>query len=98
MGWRKVTVRESAASNIAAVAWFIESKGMIATADKFSDDMYDFIEKLGDPMRRYPVCKETQRNVLGLKYSLFRKKYTVVFIETEEEIIVSEFLSSKLIK
>jgi len=32
MGSRKITVKQSAAESIAAIAWFIESKGMIATA------------------------------------------------------------------
>jgi hypothetical protein len=33
MGSRKVTVKQSAADNIAAIAWFIESRGMLATAE-----------------------------------------------------------------
>ena len=42
MGSRKITVKQSAAENIAAIAWFIESKGMIVTANKFTDAAYDF--------------------------------------------------------
>ena len=38
MGSRKITVKESAAESIAAIAWFIESKGMIATANKFRSE------------------------------------------------------------
>jgi hypothetical protein len=30
-------VQEKAAEGIASIAWFIESKGMLATAEKFSD-------------------------------------------------------------
>ena len=41
MGSRKVTVKQSAAESIAAIAWYIESKGLIATADKFADDAYN---------------------------------------------------------
>ena len=37
MGNRKITVQEKAAEGIASIAWFIESKGMLATAEKFSD-------------------------------------------------------------
>ena len=46
MGRRKVIVKQTAADNIAAIAWYIESKGMIATADKFADDVYDYFIKL----------------------------------------------------
>ena len=48
MGSRKVTVKESAAEGISAVAWFIESKGLIATAEKFTDNVYDYFIKLAD--------------------------------------------------
>ncbi len=99
MGGRRVVVRQSAARSIAAVAWFIEAeKGMIATAEKFSSDAYDFIEKLANPLVVHAICRDEERRVLGLKCRTFKKKYTVVFIETDTEIVVSEFLSSKLIK
>lgn len=35
MGFRKVTVRESAAESIAEVSWYIESEGLIATAESY---------------------------------------------------------------
>ncbi len=99
MGKRKIVIRESAAKSIAHVSWFIESKGLVATAEKFSDNAYDFIEKLANPIvATYPLCRDEMRKSLGLKYRIFRKKYTVVFIETDEEVIVTEFLVSKLIK
>src|ERR1022692_1597896 len=43
MGSRKVIIKQTAADNIAAIAWYIESKGMIVTADKFADNVYDFL-------------------------------------------------------
>ncbi len=43
MGSRKVTVKQNAAESIAALSWFIESKGMTTTAEKFADDIYDFL-------------------------------------------------------
>ena len=46
MGGRKIIVKQSAAEAIAAVAWFIESKGMIATANRFADQVYDYFIKL----------------------------------------------------
>lgn len=42
MGRRKIIVKQTAADNIAAISWFIESKGMVATANKFTDNVYDF--------------------------------------------------------
>jgi hypothetical protein len=48
MDLRKVTVRKSAAESIAAVALYIESKGMIATAKKFTASVYDYFLKLAD--------------------------------------------------
>ncbi len=97
MGRRKIIIKQAAADNIAAIAWFIESKGMIATADKFADDVYDFFIKVGDTRRSYPLCRDLQRALLGYKCIPYKKKYTIVFIETESEIIICEFISSKLI-
>ena len=97
MGRRKIIVKQTAAENIAAIAWFIESKGMIATAEKFTDDVYDAFLKLADERKSYPVCREPERAVLGYKCFPYKKKYTVVFIESDKEIIICEFISSKLI-
>jgi hypothetical protein len=65
MGKRKVLVRESVVRGIAEIAWFIESKGLIATAENFSDDAYDFIDHLADEMVVHSLCKEPVRNLLG---------------------------------
>ncbi len=48
MGSRKVIIKQSVADSIASIAWFIESKGLITTAEKFADDIYDYFIKLGD--------------------------------------------------
>jgi hypothetical protein len=97
MGSRKITVKLSAAENIAAIAWFIESKGMIATANKFTDAAYDFFITLTNRRKSYPLCRELQRAIAGYKCVPYKKKYTIVFIETDTEIIICEFISSKLI-
>ncbi|MCW5907538.1 MAG: hypothetical protein KIS94_06755 [Chitinophagales bacterium] len=97
MGKRKIIVRESAVQSIAEVAWFIESKGMLATAEKFSDAAYDAIEKLANTRVTHAVCKEAERNSLGLKCISFKKKYTIVFFESVMEIIIHEFIPSKMI-
>ena len=97
MGIRKIIVKQSAAESIAAVAWFIESKGMIATANKFTDNAYDYFINLADDRKSYPICKEPGRATLGYKCVPYKKKYTIVFIETDLELIICEFISSKLI-
>jgi len=97
MGLRKVIVKQSAADNIAAIAWFIESKGMLVTADKFTDDAYNYLISLSDNRKSYPLCREPERASLGYKCVPYKKKYTIVLIETEQELIICEFISSKLI-
>jgi hypothetical protein len=97
MGIRKITVKKSVAESIAAIAYFIESKGLIATAEKFSDNVYDSFIKLADDRRSYAVCREPSRQALGYKCVTYKKKYTIVFIETDEELIICEFISSKMI-
>lgn len=37
-----IAVQENAAESITSIAWFIESKGILATAKKFSDAVYNF--------------------------------------------------------
>ncbi len=97
MGRRKIIVKQTAADNIAAIAWFIESKGMIATADKFTDDVYDAFLKLADERKSFSICREPERVILGYKCIPYKKKYTIVLIESDKEVIICEFISSKLI-
>jgi hypothetical protein len=97
MGSRKIIVKQSAADNIAAIAWFIESKGMLMTAEKFSDDAFDYIIGLADSRKSYTVCREPIRASLGYKCISYKKKYTIVFIENDQELIICEFIASKLI-
>ena len=98
MGWRKIVILPSVVENIAEAAWFIESKGMVATAEKFSDSVYDFIGSLADERVIHPPCRDPERNGLGMKCKTFREKYTIVFMDTSKEIIVYEFLPSKMIR
>lgn len=95
MGSRKIVIKESVATNIAAIAWFIESKGLETTAIKYTDAIYDFLQKLADTRRTHALCKDKERVLLGFKCISYKKKYTVVFIETVEELIVCEFIPSK---
>jgi hypothetical protein len=97
MGSRKIIIKQSVAESIAEVSWYLESEGFPATAEKFADDIYDFIKILGDNRKRYRTCREPQRILMGYKCISYKKKYTIVFIELGTEIIVCEFIPSKMI-
>jgi len=95
VGRREVTVKETVADSIADVAWYIESKGLIATAEKFADDVYDYFIKLSDSRRSHAVRRDPERALLGYKCISYNKKYTIVFLETANELIICEFIPSK---
>ena len=95
MGRREVTVKETVADRVAEIAWFIEFRGLLATAEKFSDDVYDFFAKLSDSRKTHAICRDPERALLGYKCISYKKKYTVVFLETTEELIICEFIPSK---
>ena len=97
MGVRKVIVRHGAAERIAAISWYIESLGLVETAEKFADDVYDYFIKMGDKRKSYPLCKEANRALLGYKCIPYKKKFTIVFIESERQLIICEFIYSKLV-
>jgi hypothetical protein len=97
MGFRKVIVRQSAVESIAEISWYLESEGLLATAEKFTDDAYNFIAKLADIRKGYRPCRDPERNILGFKCIPYKKKYTIVFIELNTEIIICEFILSKRI-
>ena len=65
MGRKKINVEPAAAENIAAIALYIESKGMVATAEKFADEVYDYIIRLADRRKSFRVCKEPIRQAVG---------------------------------
>ena len=54
MGKRKIVIKQSVASSVARVSWFIESKGLIATAEKYTDRIYDFFETIADDKKSHP--------------------------------------------
>jgi plasmid stabilization system protein ParE len=73
MGSRKIRIEPAAAENIAAIALYIESKGMVATAEKFADDVYDYIISMADIRKSYHVCKEPTRLALGINVLHIKK-------------------------
>ena len=95
MGWRQITVKESVAESIAEIAWYIESKGHVLAAEAFTDEVYDFLLKMSDSRRTHAICRDPSRALLGFKCIPFKKKYTIIFLETIDEIVVCEFLPSK---
>ncbi len=95
MGWRVAAIKETVSERIAEVAWYIESKGLVATAEKFADDVYDFFIKLSDSRRTHAICRDPERAILGYRCISYKKKYTIVFLETNEELVICEFVPSK---
>jgi len=73
MGFRKIIVKQSAAESIAGISWYLESEGLLATAEKFTDDAYDFIAKLGDTRKGYRVCRDPERDSMGYKCIPYKK-------------------------
>jgi hypothetical protein len=53
---------------------------MLATAEKFSDDVHNFFESLADDRKSYGFCRDKKTIELGLKCVNYLKKYTIVFI------------------
>jgi hypothetical protein len=95
VGQREVIIKESVAESIAKIAWYIESKGLVVTAERFADDIYDFFTKLADSRRSHPICRNPQRAEIGYKCIAYKKKYTIVFLESDDELIICEFVPSK---
>jgi hypothetical protein len=95
VGYREVIIKESVANSIAELAWFIESKGLLDTAEKFTDSVYDFFVKLADSRKTHAICREPGRAMMGYKCIPYKKKYTVVFLESDDEIFICEFIPSK---
>jgi hypothetical protein len=71
---------------------------MVTTAEKFADNAYDFIVSMADKRKSYRLCKEPKRGGLGYKCLPYKKKYTIVFAESDFELIICEFISSKSIR
>jgi hypothetical protein len=95
VGQREVIIKESVADSIAEIAWYIESKGLVATAEKFVDDVYDFFIKLADSRRSHAICRDPERALIGYKCIPYKRKYTIVFLESDDELIICEFIPSK---
>ncbi len=56
MAQREVTILDKAVEEVANVAYFIEGKGLPATAKKFVDSAFLFFEKLGKSPATHKPC------------------------------------------
>ena len=73
MSSRKIIVEQSASDNIASIAWYIESKEMVATVEKLANAVYDYIVNLADNIKSYSICKAPGQAILGYKCISYKK-------------------------
>jgi hypothetical protein len=67
MGKRKITIRREVAEEIAKISFFIESKGLLETTERFIKSIMTFIRELEFDRIEYPKCRDSERASLGLK-------------------------------
>jgi hypothetical protein len=97
MGKRKISILEPAATSVAEIAFFVESIGLPQTAKKFVSDAFEFFNKLSDERIEHRPCTyEVWRN-MDYHCVTYKKKYVVAYLSTPNEIVICEFVSSKLI-
>ena len=97
MGKVRIIYTTQFADNLADLIFFIESKGLVKTAQKYAERVYNFIEKLPFNKFNYKYCLDPNRADLGLKCIKFNNKYTIVFYQFEDDVIITEFIPFKLI-
>ncbi len=98
MGQRKISILETAATAVAEIAWFIESKGMPETARRFIDEAYTFFTKLADERIEHKPCSYEQWKQLRYRCVSYKKKYMVAYLSQEKEIVICDFVAAKLLK
>ncbi|MBS4063890.1 MAG: hypothetical protein KGZ74_04990 [Chitinophagaceae bacterium] len=96
MGKRKVTILDTAADAVAEVAFFVEAKGMPQTAKKFVTEAFDFFESLSDERMEHRQCSYPLWKSLNYRCVSYRK-YTVAYLYFSNEIVICEFVPSKLL-
>ena len=70
---------------------------MVKTAEKFTDNIYNYFQIFENEITSHAFCIDEKRKLLGLKCKPYKKKFTIVFFETDTEVIITEFIASKLI-
>ena len=79
-GQGKITILESAATSIAEIAWFIESKGLPETAKHFVNNTFDFFEKLSEKRIVHKACTYKRWKTLKYRCVPFKKNYVVTYL------------------
>ncbi len=98
MGQRKVSILEPAATAVAEIAWFIESKGLPQTAKNFVIEAFDFFDKLSDERLEHKPCTYGRWKILKYRCVTYKKKYVVAYISLQKEIVICDFVAAKLLK
>ena len=98
MGKRKVSILEPAATSVAEIAFFIESKGLSQTAKKFVKEAFEFFEKISDEIIEHKPCSYNQWKNLNYRCVTYKKKYVIAYLSQEKEIVICDFVSAKLLK
>jgi len=98
MGKRKVSIWEDAANAVAEIAFFIESKGMPATAKKFVDEVFEFFETISIDTSDHRLCSYKRWEALGYRCINYNKKYVVAYLSLSNEVIICDFVATKLLK
>lgn len=98
MAQRQVTILSKASEEVANIAYFIESQGMPTTAKKFVDECFLFFQKLGNNKITHKPCRNEIWNILGYRCTNFKRKYVVAYLDNQDEIVICDFASHKLLK
>jgi hypothetical protein len=97
MGKTKIIFLDTFIENLSSVSLYIESNGLPKTAILYKEKVFDFIEKIDFDTIDFQYCRDATRSKLGLKCIPYNKKYTIIFYQFEMEVLITEFISSKLI-
>jgi|SRR5690606_37983082 len=98
MGKRKIAILEPAATSIAEIAWFVENNGLPQTAKKFVNEAFDFFESLSDDRIEHKPCNYTKWKLLNYRCVPYKKKYIVAYLSLQNEIVICNFVSAKLLR
>ena len=96
MGKREVTILDTASDAVADAAFFVEGKGLSQTAKKFVAETFEFFAKLSDDRIEHHTCTYPLWKSMNYRCVTY-KKYTVAYLYFKDEIVVCEFVPSKLI-
>ena len=96
MGKRKVTILDTASDAVAEAAFFVEAKGLPQTAKEFVTKAFKFFNNLSDDRIEHHSCTYPPWKSLNYRCVTY-KKYAVAYLYFKNEIVVCEFVPSKLI-